>query len=82
MKFLCWCPDMGHEDPEEDGEEFDSYDAGEAARDYVEKHFSDWSYPRDSDVLVRNPAGIVFAVNVTVESVPSFSSSTPKEVQP
>lgn len=71
--YLCWCPDMGEEP--DDGEEVTARDAALAAERYAEAHFSDWSYPRECEVLVQEPPAPAVRVRVDVETVPSFSGT-------
>lgn len=79
MKFTCWNPDMGHEGPD-DGEEIEAYSTARAAEVYVDLNFSDWSYPRECTVIVRNAEGRAYSVPVEMESVPHFHAGTAKEV--
>lgn len=71
-KYLCWRADLD-QDPEEDGEVYEGYDAARAAEKFCDEHFADWSYPRYIDVRVRSiSTGQEYDVNVDVEHVPAF----------
>jgi hypothetical protein len=64
---------------EMDGEDFrDAFgvNSESAALEIAERKFSDWEYPREIEVWVRqNPTDEWEKFEITVESVPSFSAS-------
>lgn len=70
--FRCIRADM-HENFDDDGEGIGAWDAEDAAHDYVEKSYSDWSYPKGPfPILVRDDVGVVVEVMVFVEYAPCF----------
>ena len=67
-----------HGDPEDESTFYNAFgeEAEDAALDIAERKFSDWEYPREVEIWVRqNPTDDWSKFEITVESVPSFSAS-------
>jgi hypothetical protein len=79
--YKAWCPDNGDEDdalelPDAspgDGKDW-ALDAEDAAKVYVNRKWSDMSYPDEVNVCVRDPEGALSKWTVTVEMVPRFAA--------
>jgi hypothetical protein len=75
----CWQGILPNEgDPEDESTFYKAFghDAESAAIDIAERKFSDWEYPREVEIWVRqNPSDEWSRIEVSVESVLSFSAS-------
>lgn len=75
QKFLCIRPLHGEafDGDFADPAEIEAFDADEAAHDFCEVSFADWSYPKGPIiVLVRDPDGIVTEFQVEISYEPVF----------
>ncbi|MGI9492970.1 MAG: hypothetical protein ACR2QF_11285 [Geminicoccaceae bacterium] len=83
-KSICRCEP--YEWARREGNEADPYDPStihlsgcidleDAASEINEKHFADWDYVDNSQIFIRKRGGDWRLIEVTVESVPSFSGN-------
>lgn len=74
----CWqAVRPEHGDPDDESTFYKAFgtEAQYAAIDIAERKFSDWEYPREVEIWVRqNPTDEWIRFEISVESVPSFSA--------
>ncbi len=75
----AFCPNYG-EDPEDARTVYADGEAKDAAEKFVDDHFSDWDYPQEVEVWVReNTESEWQKFTVTVEAAPVFTATKIKE---
>lgn len=77
-RFQCWCPDVGHDGPD-DGSTVRAFDAAAAAEDYIEERYCAWDYPQNATVHVRDADGRESVFVIYVDHEPVFRA---KDVTP